>query len=390
MIFRRALLWGWGILSAAWLVFIIVWVEIVNCLGPDAAVLCAVHDPNSPIMPPAWAIGLFGIGFPLAALFPVMLIWWLTGSGCAADPEIQTDQFPHRLIFVPALFYHLFPRFGAHFRVLSVRPRGKNGCVIVSVTAANITSLRASLAGGANPQKRVPLGFKDADACLKGGLPCGALHEIFADPSHEAAASAFTAALAFRLAAKKRVLWIRQDFSALEFGELAATGLLELGLDPARFLVLRLSDVTDILRAACDALSCAALGAVVMEFAGEPKILDLVASRRLTLACTHKGVTAFLLRFNAKPEASAAETRWLIRSAMACQVVARAAGEDWGRPVFETQLLRNRHGGLGRWVMEWNCDDGLFRKADSRAVVSASGDRPLAAAVEGAASRYVA
>ncbi len=110
----------------------------------------------------------------------------------------------------------------------------------MSVTASNITSLRASLAGAANPQKRVPLGLKDTDACLKGGLQSGALHEIFAQPSHESAACAFTAALAFRLAAKKPVLWIRQDFSALEFGELAATGLLELGLDPAQFLVLRL------------------------------------------------------------------------------------------------------------------------------------------------------
>ncbi len=127
-----------------------------------------------------------------------------------------------------------------------------------------------------------------------------------------------------------------------------------------------------------------------MEFAGEPKILDLVASRRLTLACAHKGVTAFLLRFNANPEASAAETRWLIRPRWRRFVARSKRAKTGADPVFETQLLRNRHGGLGRWVMEWNCDDGLFRKADSRAVVSASGDRPLAAAVEGAASRYVA
>ena len=75
------------------------------------------------------------------------------------------------------------------------------------------------------------------------------------------------------------------------------------------------ADAADALRAANDALSCAALGAVVIEIPGRPKILDLMASRRLTLACAQKTVTAFLLRFNAEPEASTAETRWLVRAA---------------------------------------------------------------------------
>src|SRR5215469_7165535 len=78
----------------------------------------------------------------------------------------------------------------------------------------------------------------------------------------KAAATGFTAALSFRVAADKRVLWIRQDFAAIECGALGAIGLLELGLDPARLLLLRLADVADVLRAASDALSCAALGAV--------------------------------------------------------------------------------------------------------------------------------
>jgi len=252
----------------------------------------------------------------------------------------------------------------------------------VSNTAEKTLALRnvISKTGALENYARAPLGADATDACLQGGLRRGTLHEVFAQASHEVAATGFAAALAFRAAVKKHVLWIRQDFSAVEFGELAATGLLELGLDPEQFLLLRVADVESVLRAASDALSCAALGAVVMEIPGEPKALDLVLSRRLTLASAQKGVTAFLLRFAAKPEASAAETRWLVRAAHSEEK------ENWGQPAFRADLLRNRHGSLGHWVMEWNCDDGLFREAaaDSRIVVSASCNRQIATAMESA------
>jgi protein ImuA len=195
------------------------------------------------------------------------------------------------------------------------------------------------------------------------------LHEVFAAAGHEAAATGFAAGLAARVAAGKRLLWIRQDFSALEFGELSAMGFLELGLDPARLLLLCVADAADGLRAANDALSCAALGAVVIEIPGKPKVLDLMASRRLTLACSQKAVTAFLLRFGVQPDASTAETRWLIRAASS-----PAQDENWGHPIFEVDLIRNRHGRTGQWVMEWSCDHGVFQNypANSGIVVSAS------------------
>ena len=148
----------------------------------------------------------------------------------------------------------------------------------------------------------------------------------------------------------------RQDFSALEFGEIAATGLLELGIDPSRFLVLRVAHAEDALRAASDALTCAALGAVVIEVVGEHKVLDLKSSRRLTLGAAETNVTAFLLRFNAVPDTSSAETRWMIRAARSNE-----QDENWGMPRFEAELVRNRHGRTGHWVMEWNCDDAIFR-----------------------------
>src|SRR5262249_52096482 len=81
---------------------------------------------------------------------------------------------------------------------------------------------------------RIPIGVAEVDASLHGGVLKGGLHEVFAQPGHEATATGFAAGLAARVANSKPVLWIRQDFAGLEFGEIAATGLLELGIDPSK------------------------------------------------------------------------------------------------------------------------------------------------------------
>jgi protein ImuA len=243
--------------------------------------------------------------------------------------------------------------------------------------ADSISALRAFLAEPELKETsiRVPLGHREADACLKGGLQRGVPHEVFAVSGHEAAATGFAAGLTIRVAEEKCLLWIRQDFSAREFGELAATGLLELGLDPSRLLLLSVAGAKESLRAAIDALSCVALGAVVIEISGQPKILDLIASRRLALACAQKNVTAILLRFGTEPDASVAETRWLVRAAVSPAV------EDWAHPIFHADLVRNRHGRTGNWLMEWCSDEGLFQNpaTDIGALLSAPADRQAAA-----------
>jgi protein ImuA len=258
-------------------------------------------------------------------------------------------------------------------------------------TAEKIAALRATLASQGLEtliaNDRVPTGFAPADNVLKGGLQRGALHEVYAAANSETSATAFAAGLAARVAGKKKLLWIRQDYSALEFGELSAIGFLELGIDPSRILLVCTAHADDAVKAASDALTCEALGAVVIEIPGDPKILDLVTSRRLTLAAAQKNVTVFLLRLGTQEEASTAETRWRIR---AC--ASPTEEENWGQPVFETDLVRNRHGRTGHWVMEWDCDEGFFREptggstAHHRVVVSASGDRQAAAVLEGARS----
>jgi protein ImuA len=250
----------------------------------------------------------------------------------------------------------------------------------MSATDPKIVLLRAVLTAAEPLGARVALGVPRLDGALCGGLMRGGLHEVFAAPSQEAAATGFVAGLAVRLGGP--LLWIRQDYAGLEFGELAATGLFELGLDPARLVLLRVPDAASALRAAADALTCAALGAVVIELTGAPKLLDLVAYRRLALGAGAYGVTVFLLRLAAESSGiGGAETRWLIRAAPSGD-----EEEIWGGPVFDVELQRNRHGPAGHWTLEWSCDDGVFRPADRGAVVLASADRPPQAAMAAASA----
>jgi protein ImuA len=220
--------------------------------------------------------------------------------------------------------------------------------------------------GDAYRSDRVALGHADADATLQGGLAIGAVHEVFAEAGRQsAAATGFVAGLAGRAAARRPLVWVRQDFTEIESGALSMSGLAELGLDPCLLVTVRAADVDTALRTAADALACEALGVVVLEVWGEARQLDLVASRKLTLAAQASGVTGLLLRVAAEPQPSTAETRWIVRAAHsppAAPLVPAAPWSAWGAPVFDAQLVRNRHGPVGRWIMEWKCDECLFEK----------------------------
>lgn len=231
-------------------------------------------------------------------------------------------------------------------------------------------------------QPRVRLGHPRADAALFGGFKQNALHEVFAEAAGEKAmAAGFALALAARVETERKwLLWVRQDFSALEAGELHGNGLLELGNDPARVLVVHAPDAAAALRAGYEGLICKGLAAVIIEIWGEPKVLDLTASRKLTLMAEQHSVMAVLLRFGAEPKPSTAETRWLVRTATSA-----SADENWGRPEFDAALVRNRQGRTGHWVMEWDCHERIFREsaAHSRAFTSAPSDRPAETPLEG-------
>src|SRR3569623_1141175 len=211
----------------------------------------------------------------------------------------------------------------------------------------------------AHRRDRVALGHGEADAALQGGLARAAIHEVFCQGPQGTPATGFIAGLAGRICARRPLRWVRQDFSEVETGALSMSGRAELGLDPRALVTVRAADVESALRTSADALACDALGVVVLELWGETRQFDLVASRKLTLAAQVSGATGLLLRMAANPLPSTAETRGMLRAAHSPPGSGWSA---WGAPVFDAELVRNRHGPVGRWIMEWKCDECLFNK----------------------------
>lgn len=232
------------------------------------------------------------------------------------------------------------------------------------------------------------LGHAGIDAALGGGVTRGRLHEIFAETSDDAGSAAgfaaMLAALAMRQAASAggvTTIWLREQAAQARSGCLHAPGLAELGLDPGRMILGVLDDPTALLRVAGDVVRCAGVDVAVVELWRSPRVLDLTATRRLAVAAEQSGVTVLMLRAEAEPTPSAAQTRWSVASASAAPLEADAPGF----PTLDLHLLRQRAGpsGLG-WRVEWNRDQGQFREpALPGAVVPLSQRRSLAAGSAG-------
>lgn len=236
----------------------------------------------------------------------------------------------------------------------------------------------ATLESGEN---RRPFGIACVDAALGGGLPVAALHEIAA-PHEPALAAATGFALALAAGAARPILWIAEDRSARESGHPYGPGLAMLGLAPEAIVTVAAAQARDVLWAMEEGLRCRALGAVIGEIHAAPAI-DGVAIRRLSLAAGAHATPALLLR-PASRQNVVAETRWLVSPA-----AETAAGPGVGRPAFRAQLVRNRHGRLGCWTLEWDCVERRFHLAATEAaraahpvpVAAAPADRPPRPAV---------
>ncbi|UDQ87392.1 hypothetical protein LJE71_13840 [Xanthobacter autotrophicus] len=120
------------------------------------------------------------------------------------------------------------------------------------------------------------------DEVLGGGLARDALHEAFpAEKGNAAAVLGF--ALALAAGTRKPVLWVRQDMAALEGGDIYGPGCAAFGLDPSRLILVAATDAADTLGAAEEALGHGALGLVVAEPWGSPRLIDPVSYTHLTL-----------------------------------------------------------------------------------------------------------
>jgi protein ImuA len=186
-------------------------------------------------------------------------------------------------------------------------------------------------------------------------LAPGALHEIVG-ASGDGAPYGFAAAVLAATAHERPVLWCRLTGDRGESGLPYGPGLRRFGLDPERLIVVEARGAKELLWAMEEGLRCPGLAATVGDlpspaeagFAKAGAAAGSVAGRRLQLAAEKGGGLGLLLC--ARGTAVSAVTRW--------RVAAAPAGAD-GRPAFDVALARARHGGRGRWRLEW--DDAALR-----------------------------
>lgn len=211
----------------------------------------------------------------------------------------------------------------------------------------------------ASPGARVALGVERLDGLLGGGLQRGRLHELWpASPDDRPAAAGFallTAALA--AGPSGTIVYIAEDAGERRGGALHGPGLRDLGLDPARLLLVRVPDAKALLRVAADVVRSPAVTAAVVAPAGAASLLDLTASRRLTLFAERSGVLALLLRVADPAQPSAAATRWQVAAAPSRPLEAEAPGH----PAFLIDLVRQRGGPPADGLrLEWRRDRARF------------------------------
>ena len=192
----------------------------------------------------------------------------------------------------------------------------------------------------------------------------------------------------------KTIVWVTEDMALIESGTPYGPGLDLFGLAPERLLTVAAAKTCDVLWTMEEALHCRAVGVVIGEMRSAS--LDLVTTRRLSLAAAAHGALALLLRTTPGTEASAAATRWVVgaspspggggsaaklpgwgdyrsfqsspppdrlRCATAVDLPPPGGGKGprgIGPPRFDLALTRNRRGPLGSWMLEWSPVDASF------------------------------
>jgi protein ImuA len=230
----------------------------------------------------------------------------------------------------------------------SLPVQGRNRAAIVAELRRLLPRLES-----AGATRALPFGLADLDAHLpQGGLTVGALHEVAPQQHGDTpAAFGFLAALMAQFMARftpatRPVLLVAAAHVLAEHGRPHGHGLQQLGLDPARLILIETRNEKQALWAMEEALRSgvpAAIGGVAAR-------LDLKASQRLQLTAGEAGVPLLLLRPPVIEDASAAATRWRIGAA-------EAARDRYGLVThtrWNVRLERCRNGRPGDWLVEFD------------------------------------
>lgn len=176
-------------------------------------------------------------------------------------------------------------------------------------------------------------------------FPQGWLHELWA-PNCQDHASAMAWALSALKPDDKPLMWITNHGLLREQGMPYGPGLIDVGINPADFILVRARSQEDSLWALEEAIKSNAFGAIV----GELSSIDLTSSRRLSLAVqTHQASCLLLMRTQAPPQ-SVAYSRWRVDTAPSL------SDAEWpGLARIRASLHKHRGGELPRQTLrEWH------------------------------------
>lgn len=243
------------------------------------------------------------------------------------------------------------------------RPMAAEGLLPLKQTASlkqTIAAIEAVCLNGKAKSSRVHVetGVPEMDGVLGGGLARATIHEILPKSVQDlGAAAGFAFGLAARAhEANAHTLYIQHDFTSAETGRPYLPGLRLSGFDTASLIYLHVPRAEDVLWAMNEALKCRGFSAVIAEFPPNTRLLDLTATRRLTLAAQEGLGLGLILRHATAIEPNAATTRWLVTSSS-------SHSDEFGGlgpPSFHLDLVKNRFGTAGQWQVEWHAHERKF------------------------------
>tara|TARA_R110001599_G_scaffold3779_8_gene20662 strand:- start:3851 stop:4696 length:846 start_codon:yes stop_codon:yes gene_type:complete len=218
---------------------------------------------------------------------------------------------------------------------------------------------------GRSERQVFPLGLPGVDDALQGGLDLGAMHEVTGP-----AAILFTQAIIRRR--KSEIVWLSTENLNEEY---YPDGLLQSDSCPERFIVVRLQNSRDLLKAAYEVLSSNAAGFVLLEV---QKPLTQTQMRKLQIAVKNTNTLGLVIN-----------TEYTGSVSPACQGLLGSALTRWYVKVLhwtyettqiELHLTKNRHGSPCHWIVE------IDHATHHLHLVAISGER----AIDQAKSRSVA
>ena len=205
----------------------------------------------------------------------------------------------------------------------------------------------------------LPLDITEIDMALGAGRMRGALHEIAAaGEAHLAAVTGFALGIASLPSSwsgscrTSSVLWISENMALAENGALHGAGFDALGFPPERLVSVSATRRRDLLWAMEEALRCRAARAVIGEL--RTGGIDSIAVRGFP--CRRgKRRTGIVLRATPPPTPPPPPPA----GSLARRHRRRRCTRPRARHAFAAQLIRNRRGPLGSWILQWSDDDGV-------------------------------